>query len=82
MIGDIISERSGVRPLVVSSSGEDQRNVDWTTLSRKHAIELDQGANVVTVFGGKLTDCLNVGEEVAAAVEQLGVPLEKDLPNW
>ncbi|MEI7755687.1 MAG: glycerol-3-phosphate dehydrogenase/oxidase [Actinomycetota bacterium] len=82
VIGDIISERSGVRPLVVSSSGDDQRNVDWTTLSRKHAIELDQQANVVTVFGGKLTDCLNVGEEVAAAVEQLGVPLEKDLHNW
>jgi len=34
------------------------------------------------VFGGKLTDCLNVGAEVAAEVEQLGVPLEKDLHNW
>jgi glycerol-3-phosphate dehydrogenase len=34
------------------------------------------------VFGGKLTDCLNVGEEVAEAVESLGVPLERDLHNW
>ena len=31
-------------------------------------IEVDQTAKVVTIFGGKLTDCLNVGEEVAEAV--------------
>ena len=37
-------------------------------LSRKHAIERDEHAHVVTVFGGKLTDCLNVGEEVADEV--------------
>jgi len=79
---DIIAERCGVRPLVVSSGGADQRDVDWTSLSRKHAIETDRRARLVTVFGGKLTDCLNVGEEVAEAVEGLGVPLEKDLKNW
>jgi alpha-glycerophosphate oxidase/glycerol-3-phosphate dehydrogenase len=79
---DVISERCGVRPLVVKSSGGDQRNVDWTSLSRKHAIETDRRMRLVTVFGGKLTDCLNVGEEVAEAVESLGVPLEKDLKNW
>jgi glycerol-3-phosphate dehydrogenase len=79
---DIIAERSGVRPLVVKSSGGDQRDVDWTSLSRKHAIESDAASRVVTVFGGKLTDCLNVGEEVAEEVEALGVPLEKDLHNW
>jgi alpha-glycerophosphate oxidase/glycerol-3-phosphate dehydrogenase len=81
-VADIISERSGVRPLVVKSGGDDQRNVDWTSLSRKHAVELDKIARVVTIFGGKLTDCLNVGEEVAEAVQSLGVPLEKDLHNW
>ena len=79
---DVIAERCGVRPLVVRSDGGDQRDVDWTTLSRKHAIESDTRRGVVTVFGGKLTDCLNVGEEVAAAVQKLGVPLEKDLHNW
>ncbi len=79
---DVIAERSGVRPLVVNTGGADQREVDWTSLSRKHAIETDRRARLVTVFGGKLTDCLNVGEEVAAAVESLGVPLEKDLKNW
>jgi alpha-glycerophosphate oxidase/glycerol-3-phosphate dehydrogenase len=79
---DVIAERSGVRPLVVKSSGGDQKDVDWTSLSRKHAIESDRRLRLVTVFGGKLTDCLNVGEEVAAFVEELGVPLEKDLKNW
>ena len=79
---DVIAERCGVRPLVVASDGDDKRDVDWTTLSRKHAIETDRRQNVVTVFGGKLTDCLNVGEEVAEAVEELGVPLEEDLHNW
>lgn len=79
---DVIAERSGVRPLVVTSAGGDQREVDWTSLSRKHAIETDATARLVTIFGGKLTDCLNVGEEVAEAVKSLGIPLEKDLRNW
>lgn len=79
---DIIAERCGVRPLVVSTDGADQTEVDWTKLSRKHAVETDHRQRVVTIFGGKLTDCLNVGEEVAEAIEQLGIPLEKDLHNW
>ena len=37
---------------------------------------------MISIFGGKLTDCLNVGEEVADAVEELGVPLEEDTHNW
>jgi len=79
---DIIADRSGVRPLVVKTDGGDKRDVDWTKLSRKHEIEVDQGRKVISVFGGKLTDCLNVGEEVAEAVEELGVPLEEDKHNW
>lgn len=79
---DIIAERSGVRPLVVAAGKGDQKDVDWTKLSRKHAVEVDTDQRVVTIFGGKLTDCLNVGEEVAAEIEALGVPLEKDLHNW
>jgi glycerol-3-phosphate dehydrogenase len=79
---DVIAERSGVRPLVVRRGSGDQRDVDWTSLSRKHEIERDDVRSVVTVFGGKLTDCLNVGEEVCAEVEALGVPLEHDLRNW
>ena len=79
---DIIAERCGVRPLVVESDGADHDDVDWTKLSRKHAIEADGRRRIVTIFGGKLTDCLNVGEEVAEEIERLGVPLERDLHNW
>lgn len=79
---DVIAERCGVRPLVVAAASDDHTDVDWTKLSRKHAIETDHRRRVVTIFGGKLTDCLNVGEEVAAEVEALGIPLEKDLHNW
>jgi alpha-glycerophosphate oxidase/glycerol-3-phosphate dehydrogenase len=79
---DIIAERTGVRPLVVERTSGDQSDVDWTKLSRKHAIETDAARGVVTVFGGKLTDCINVGEEVAEEIERLGVPLEPDLHNW
>jgi len=79
---DIISERCGVRPLVVKRNSGNTDTVDWTSLSRKHAVECDRRRRVVTVFGGKLTDCLNVGEEVAAVVQQLGVRLEKDRHDW
>ena len=79
---DIIADRCGVRPLVVQSDGADQTEVDWTKLSRKHAVETDHRKRIVTIFGGKLTDCLNVGEEVAEEIESLGVPLERDLHNW
>jgi glycerol-3-phosphate dehydrogenase len=79
---DVIADRSGVRPLVVKREGGDQTQVDWTKLSRKHEVEIDRDRRVVTVFGGKLTDCLNVGEEVADAVEKLGVPLEDDTGSW
>lgn len=80
--GDIIGRRCGVRPLVVEGGGADHETVDWTKLSRKHAVETDAAQAVVTIFGGKLTDCLNIGEEVAREIERLGVPLEKDLHNW
>ncbi len=79
---DIISERCGVRPLVVTSDGDDRKDIDWTTLSRKHEIETDLERKVVTIFGGKLTDCLNVGEEVAEEIESLGFVLEADNEDW
>ena len=75
---DIIAERSGVRPLVVRRQSRSMKNVDWTALSRKHEVEIDHAKQVVSIFGGKLTDCLNVGEEVADAVQILGVHLNPD----
>jgi glycerol-3-phosphate dehydrogenase len=73
---DIIAERSGVRALVVGgkSVGEE---VDWHKLSRKHVIEVDKAKRMLTIFGGKLTDCLNVGAEVIAEFKKLGFQLEQ-----
>jgi glycerol-3-phosphate dehydrogenase len=68
---DIIAERCGVRPLVVRKGNEAKAGADWAQLSRKHVIETV--GNVLTIFGGKITDCLNVGEEVFDIVARLGV---------
>lgn len=80
---DIIAERCGVRPLVVESekpgAASDQ---DWTTLSRKHALELDLPNCFMSIFGGKLTDCLNVGEEILEAVHAMGVPSPYPQAPW
>lgn len=79
---DVISTRCGVRPLVVESGGPNVDDTDWTALSRKHAIETDAGQAHVTIFGGKLTDCLNVGAEICHEAARLGVALERDRHNW
>jgi glycerol-3-phosphate dehydrogenase len=67
----IISERCGVRSLVVdqNQSGDSE---DWHKLSRKHVIEVDKQKKILSIFGGKLTDCLNVGEEVVAHFKKMG----------
>lgn len=80
-VDDIIAERNGVRPLVVERGDGDHDETDWTQLSRKHEIEFDRSRQVVTIFGGKLTDCLNVGEEVVEAVGKLGVKSGPE-HNW
>jgi glycerol-3-phosphate dehydrogenase len=77
--GDIIAERCGVRPLVVSG---DNNEADWVQLSRKHVIEVNEAQGHLSIFGGKLTDCLNVGDEVAALVEKLGVDVPDKDNHW
>ena len=76
---DVISERCGVRPLAIKK-GEGPET-DFLQLSRKHVIEtaFDQGH--VSIFGGKLTDCLNVGDEICDRVSELGVRLNKFKPS-
>ncbi len=81
-VDDIIAERSGVRPLVVPTAGDDKLETDWTALSRKHVIETDPARSVVTIFGGKLTDCLNVGTEVIEAVTELGLTPSDPGNDW
>jgi glycerol-3-phosphate dehydrogenase len=78
---DIIAERCGVRPLVVSGDSNG-RGRDWTQLSRKHAIETDTPRGRLTIFGGKLTDCINVGEEICQEVQRLGVSLPYPNRLW
>ncbi|WP_394828633.1 FAD-dependent oxidoreductase [Pendulispora albinea] len=77
---DVIAERCGVRPLAISGGGNG--NTDWTQLSRKHAIEVDASRKHISIFGGKLTDCLNVGEEVAEFVRGLGIDLPFPEARW
>ncbi|MEM7210115.1 MAG: FAD-dependent oxidoreductase [Pseudomonadota bacterium] len=76
---DVIAERCGVRPLAVKAGVAD--NGDFLQLSRKHVVELDAEKRHLTIFGGKLTDCLNVAQEVASEVASLGIALTPEF-NW
>ncbi|MFK7886372.1 MAG: FAD-dependent oxidoreductase [Gammaproteobacteria bacterium] len=76
---DIIAERCGVRPLAVQ--GQDAGD-DWVTLSRKHIVEVDKAAQHVSIFGGKITDCINVGDEIAQTIQGLGVELPHADRRW
>tara|TARA_B100000959_G_C14890237_1_gene586383 strand:- start:577 stop:1284 length:708 start_codon:yes stop_codon:yes gene_type:complete len=78
---DVIAERVGVRPLVIPKGGVDQ-DKDWTELSRKHAVETNRKYRMISVLGGKLSDCLNVGEEVVSSLEDLGYKASKPVNRW
>ena len=79
---DIISERCGVRPLVLSNDKDNYPYQDWTKLSRKHEIDINQNKPYISIFGGKLTDCINVGEQVCEKVERLGLSLPQKNRKW
>ncbi|MBA6413453.1 glycerol-3-phosphate dehydrogenase/oxidase [Parahaliea sp. F7430] len=76
---DIIAERVGVRPLAIAGEGG---TADWVQLSRKHVIEVDEPRRHLSIFGGKLTDCLNVGEEVTDWMAKLGLPVPQPKNRW
>jgi len=78
---DIIAERCGVRPLVVEGN-EISKDTEWVQLSRKHVIETDFINPHVSIFGGKLTDCLNVGEEVSELVSKMGIHVPYPDHRW
>ncbi len=78
----ILAERCGVRPLVVPANASKTHTQDWTQLSRKHVIEIDAVRRHLSIFGGKLTDCLNVGDEVARDVAALGILLPYAGHTW
>jgi len=73
---DVIATRCGVRPLVVKRDAEVGHS-EWSALSRKHEIDSQPERKMVTIYGGKLTDCLNVGEEVAEIIGSFGITLKQ-----
>jgi glycerol-3-phosphate dehydrogenase len=75
----IVAERVGVRPLATKGEGG---VADWVQLSRKHVIEVDEARQHLSIFGGKLTDCLNVGDEVAAWIKRLGIAVPAPDNKW
>jgi alpha-glycerophosphate oxidase/glycerol-3-phosphate dehydrogenase len=76
---DVIAERVGVRPLAVAG---DVAGRDWVQLSREHQVEVDSERAFVSVFGGKLTDCLNVGGELVSVISSLGVDVPDPDAKW
>ena len=81
--GDVIAERCGVRPLVVQrAKASPKAGTDFMQLSRKHAVEVDAATRYVSIFGGKLTDCINVGEEVCDEIAALGVEIPHPKFKW
>ena len=76
---DVISERCGVRPL--AQKGGDGV-ADWVKLSRKHAVDVNTEDKHLSIFGGKTTDCINVGNEISELVEQMGVSLQYSDYKW
>lgn len=76
---DVIAERVGVRPLALAGA---QNGRDWVQLSRKHEIEIDHARRYLSVFGGKLTDCINVGEEVVESLMDLGISVPNAGGRW
>ncbi|MGB5446896.1 MAG: FAD-dependent oxidoreductase, partial [Psychromonas sp.] len=78
-IADVVAERCGVRPLAIKGRGG---KADWVKLSRKHAIDSNAKTRYLSIFGGKLTDCLNVGEEIVALVKGFGIVLPHSKYKW
>lgn len=76
---DIIAERCGVRPL--AQKGGDGV-ADWVKLSRKHAIDISHEDQHLSIFGGKTTDCINVGNEVAEIIKGMGIELPYEDFKW
>lgn len=76
---DIISERCGVRPLAIKDKNG---KADWVQLSRKHAIDINKDSSYMSIFGGKLTDCINVGNEVADIISSFGISIPYAHKKW
>ncbi len=77
---DIIAERCGVRPLAIRKTSD--ASTDVRQVSRKHVIEMDTEKSHISIFGGKLTDCINVGDEISDCVSRLGLEVSRPTGKW
>jgi len=77
---DIIAERCGVRPLALK--GEPGGGRDFLQLSRKHAVDINHAEKHLSIFGGKHTDCVNVGDEISEYVAHMGVTIPYPKHKW
>ncbi|WP_025771014.1 glycerol-3-phosphate dehydrogenase/oxidase [Thioalkalivibrio sp. HK1] len=77
---DVIAERCGVRPLAIAKG--EKNSGDFLQMSRKHAIDMDAQRRHLSIYGGKLTDCINVGEEICERVQSLKVRLPRARYRW
>lgn len=79
---DIVSLRCGIRPLAVRR--EFSKVPHPLELSRRHLIHHDQSRNVVAVYGGKLTSCGLMADEVDRLIfpclKKAGAPIPR-LPD-
>jgi glycerol-3-phosphate dehydrogenase len=65
---------------LVVDRNKDNSKSDWHKLSRKHSVETDpQG--VISILGGKFTDCINVGEEIVHKVRKF-IPVGAASAPW
>ena len=58
------------------------QNSEWTKLSRKHALDIDTDKRYISIFGGKLTDCLNIGEEICSQISNMGITFSHPSKKW
>ncbi len=65
---DVISLRTGVRPLCVERSYS--RKVYPLELSRRHLVEVDGDRSAITLFGGKITSAPTMAREAAAVLRR------------
>lgn len=77
----IIAERCGVRPLVIAKD-DFNKDQDWVKLSRKHVVDSNAEERFISIFGGKLTDCINVGRELANLIQDFGLCSQEDEEVW
>lgn len=81
---DIVSLRCGIRPLAVQRGFS--RTVHPLELSRRHRIHHDRSRNVISVYGGKLTSCGVMAEQVRSLVSphlqqgQVSHPVKLEVP--